>query len=403
MLAPLQQQLRAIVDLLPEGQDFALAGGGALIVRGVVNRLTRDLDYFGPSEEGVAPLADALESRLTAFGYTVERVRSHPGFVRFRVSTTEGETTTVDLGWDARVSSPERAGGGLVLAETELAADKVLAVADRGEARDYIDLAALVERHGFWKAYSTATEKQPGFDPRQLFYALSYFGDVGRDRFPIPDAAYAQLKDTVDGWRRELTRRVQGPGTDMRLAAVGGAPTDLAVPPRLDFRPTVDYTTRSVTNPISVSVRPHQAGRGWELLICGSAGAPLWVSDPYPTNEAAEDACGFALRVANSNYPLRIEGWNPGALLAASYDPPPPEHAAPTLRVLPSPHPSGGWWLQATRPDRTVIITSSLYRDTTTARAAAALIGVLHVFAGDTGRTGPVRATPHPGRSRDHS
>ena len=49
---PLQQQLRAILDLLPEAQDFALAGGGALIVQGVVSRPTRDLDYFGPSEEG---------------------------------------------------------------------------------------------------------------------------------------------------------------------------------------------------------------------------------------------------------------------------------------------------------------------------------------------------------------
>lgn len=48
MLAPLQQQLRAIVDLLPEGESLALAGGGALIVRGVVSRLTRDLDYLAP-------------------------------------------------------------------------------------------------------------------------------------------------------------------------------------------------------------------------------------------------------------------------------------------------------------------------------------------------------------------
>lgn len=105
MLAPLQQQLRAIVDLLPEGEDFALAGGGALIVRGVTTRLTGDLDYFGTSRSGVAPLADALESRLSALGFIVERTQSFPGFVRFRVSTTE-DSTTVDLGWDARLSPP---------------------------------------------------------------------------------------------------------------------------------------------------------------------------------------------------------------------------------------------------------------------------------------------------------
>lgn len=79
----------------------------------------------------------------------------------------------------------------------------MLAVADRSAPRDYIDLEALVERRGFWKAYSTAVEKQPGLDPRQLFYAFRYFGDLDRGRFQIPDAGYAQLRDTVDGWRRD--------------------------------------------------------------------------------------------------------------------------------------------------------------------------------------------------------
>ncbi|MDE0171383.1 MAG: nucleotidyl transferase AbiEii/AbiGii toxin family protein [bacterium] len=273
MLDPLQQQLRAVVDLLPEGEDFALAGGGALALRGVTTRLTRDLDYFGTSEEGVAPLADALESRLSALGYTVERTRSFPGFARLRVSTAEN-STDVDLGWDARLSPPERTAGGLVLSEAELAADKVLTVADRGAPRDYIDLEALVERHGFWKAYSTAAEKQPGLDPRQLFYAFRYFGDLDRGRFQIPDAGYAQLRKTVDGWRRELTRRIQGPESDMRLAAVGGPPSDLASPPRLEFSPPADDAPCPVTHPNAVSVRPHRASdREWELLIRGTAGA----------------------------------------------------------------------------------------------------------------------------------
>ena len=396
MLAPLQQQLRAIVDLLPEGEDFALAGGGALVVRGVITRLTSDLDYFGTSEEGVAPLADALESRLSALGYTVERTRFFPGFARFRVSTA-GDSTTVDLGWDARLSPPERAGGGLVLAEAELAADKVLAVADRGEARDYIDLAALVERHGFWKAYSTAAEKQPGLDPRQLYYAFRYFGDVPRGLFHIPDASYAQLQDTVGGWRRELTRRIQGPESDMRLAAVGGPPGGLASPPRLEFSPPAGDTPCPDTNPTTVSVRPHRASdRGWELSIRGTAGAPLWVSEPYPTKGAAEGARNFALGVANGKYPLRIEGWTPAVPLRASYDPPPVEEATATVRVLPPSHPSGGWRLAATRPGRSTVIMSSPYADADKAQAALAFLGVLHVFAGPTIRTGQVRGTAHP-------
>ena len=78
MLDPLQEQLRAIVDRLPEGREVALAGGGALIVRGVVTRPTRDLDYFGTSQEAVDELADALEGRLAAQGFSVERLQSSP-------------------------------------------------------------------------------------------------------------------------------------------------------------------------------------------------------------------------------------------------------------------------------------------------------------------------------------
>ena len=79
MLDRLQEQLRTVIDQLAEGKGFALAGGGALIVRGVVTRLTYDLDYFGTSQSEVALLADALEARLSALGFTVERVLSSPG------------------------------------------------------------------------------------------------------------------------------------------------------------------------------------------------------------------------------------------------------------------------------------------------------------------------------------
>lgn len=206
MLDPFQEQIRAIVDRLPEGREVALAGGGALIVQGVVDRPTRDLDYFGTSQDEVDRLADALESCLVAQGFTVERLLSSPGFARLRVSTPQ-DSTTVDLGWDARLFPPRRTGGGLVLSEAELAADKMLAVAERGAPRDYVDLAALVERRGFWSVYSTALEKQPGLDPRQLLYAFRYFGDLDRKRFHIPDASYQQLQNTVDSWHRELSQR----------------------------------------------------------------------------------------------------------------------------------------------------------------------------------------------------
>jgi hypothetical protein len=53
VLNQLQVRVAAVVRNLPEAQNFVLAGGAALIVRGDVNRLTRDLDFFAESAEAV--------------------------------------------------------------------------------------------------------------------------------------------------------------------------------------------------------------------------------------------------------------------------------------------------------------------------------------------------------------
>ena len=49
MLSPLQDRVAHIVAELAEAEDFALAGGAALIIRGDVDRRTRDLDFFDTS------------------------------------------------------------------------------------------------------------------------------------------------------------------------------------------------------------------------------------------------------------------------------------------------------------------------------------------------------------------
>ena len=124
MLTALQHGLRQLVDEIPEAGNVALAGGGALIVLGVDDRFTTDLDYFATSEDEVNRLLPALETRLRHEGLGVERVHVASGFARLRVCWKE-ETTLVDLARDARLYPLDRAGGGFVLAEDELAADKL--------------------------------------------------------------------------------------------------------------------------------------------------------------------------------------------------------------------------------------------------------------------------------------
>lgn len=110
---------------LPEADGFALAGGAALVATHVVERETRDLDFFGATARDVAALADAVHAALVAEGLSVTVHVSQAGFARLEVSDGD-DATEVDLGVDARIRPAEPGLLGPTLALEELAADKSL-------------------------------------------------------------------------------------------------------------------------------------------------------------------------------------------------------------------------------------------------------------------------------------
>jgi hypothetical protein len=207
VLTPLQRRIATIVGKLPEAELFALAGGGALIARGDVDRQTRDLDFFGPDAAGVEKLVPAVERALHEAGLDVRRVREGRGFFRLEVREHE-EVTEVDLGADARLLPVERGEFGPILAGEELAVDKVLAVFGRAEARDFVDLSAVADRYGLAYLCQRALDKDRGFDPQVFGEMLDRFDRLPRDEFELPDQAYERLVSNVDRWREvaiELT------------------------------------------------------------------------------------------------------------------------------------------------------------------------------------------------------
>lgn len=55
MLSELQQRVARIVAGLADADDFVLAGGAALILHGMVERSTRDLDEFATASDADFP------------------------------------------------------------------------------------------------------------------------------------------------------------------------------------------------------------------------------------------------------------------------------------------------------------------------------------------------------------
>lgn len=150
MLSPLQRRILEIVRSIEGTEGLALAGGGGLIVQGVIDWETEDLDLFGTSPGEVNRRLPVIERALRDHGLTVERDRIADGFARLVISS-EGETTNLDLAWDPRILPPEQTAIGPVLQEEELASGKMLAYLGeryQGTSSTFLGLSTVSDSSG---------------------------------------------------------------------------------------------------------------------------------------------------------------------------------------------------------------------------------------------------------------
>jgi hypothetical protein len=208
VLSPLQERVAEIIAGLDEARDFALAGGGAMIVRGDIERQTRDLDFFGPTADAVDQLVPAVDRALQAAGYTVRHIQESHGFARLIVESTE-DRTELDLGADARLFPVDPGSPAPLLSGEELAVDKVLAIFGRAEARDFADLMAVEPRYGLDQLCQLAAEKDHGFLLSVFAEMLSRFDRLRREEFELDDAGYEQLRSAIERWHKQATDLAQ--------------------------------------------------------------------------------------------------------------------------------------------------------------------------------------------------
>ncbi len=206
MLTDFQKGILATVSKVAEAEGFALAGGAALISRGLVDRHTRDLDLFAREPSTVNRTCPAIETALRNGGMRVERRIDAVGFIRLEVSLGN-EICEVDLGHDVRLRPEERNQFGPVLAAEELAADKTLALFGRAAARDFVDVFFLSRRFGEEHLCELASQKDLGFDEGHLADALRAFSRLDRDLFEVDDETYRSIRTWTIAWRERLLMR----------------------------------------------------------------------------------------------------------------------------------------------------------------------------------------------------
>ncbi|WHM37905.1 nucleotidyl transferase AbiEii/AbiGii toxin family protein [Streptomyces sp. BPTC-684] len=192
---------------------FALGGGQAVRAHRVVERLSDDVDLFTTWDRRaeLAPAVELVAQAYRSAGLAVA-VRQL-GETRIQLLVTDPTTnpeadleraTLVELLVDPRLHPPVEMAIGPVLHRDDVAANKVTALFDRAEARDFIDVVALLHSGHYTRAHllSLGAQKDHGFDP-QIFAGMlsriARFKDEDFLRYGITRAQLAEVRaETAD-------------------------------------------------------------------------------------------------------------------------------------------------------------------------------------------------------------
>jgi hypothetical protein len=185
---------------------FVLAGGGALLVHGISNRPTQDLDFFTTNPNFIIELGlNNLVTLAKQKSWTIETVVKSDSFLRVVVSGDE--SLVVDLARDsAMILEPVQTKIGLTLDPLELAGRKLLALYDRAAARDFVDIHALSLHFERDQMVSMALRIDAGFDLSvlaEMFRTIERFDS--RD-LETSDFSANQILQFFREWEKSIPR-----------------------------------------------------------------------------------------------------------------------------------------------------------------------------------------------------
>lgn len=206
-LTVLQEDL--LREFFSREQRFFLTGGAALGGFYLGHRETEDLDLFSPPGVDLEDASRVLNESARAVGATLEPVRRFAEFQRWLARRGQ-ETCVVDLVVDrAPQVDLQKVVRGILRLDTlrEIAANKLSALIGRSEAKDLVDLQALLGLQQFRleDAIRDASLKDRGVDPATLAWVLDSIR-IG------PEAALPGAVDPkeLDEFRRDLVARLRG-------------------------------------------------------------------------------------------------------------------------------------------------------------------------------------------------
>ncbi len=201
-LQPAQREIVGLFFSLPESQGFVLVGGAALLALGLTDRPTQDVDFFTSDAARVEAAGAALSVAAAVHGWATSLGRGSSTFQRMVLRRDDLEVA-VDIAFDTAALRPiVDSELGLTFDPLEHAARKALAVFDRAEARDFVDLyllSLLFTRHDI---LGLAAQLDLGFDLGAFEQALRSITRFTDSELPCGTDVAALVRSFADEWAR---------------------------------------------------------------------------------------------------------------------------------------------------------------------------------------------------------
>jgi len=190
---------------------FVLGGGFAWLVNGLVRRPTEDVDLFTDTAGGVSAAAGEVAAALSAAGYRVTREEGDELFAGMAEDLQEflvaapGRELRLTLCRLDRHRAPVVMELGPVMHVDDLVATKVAALVNRREVRDFIDVAAALQRYPLARVLELAHAADPALDPDDVADAGRYLDrldDARFARYGLTAREIAELRERLAPWPR---------------------------------------------------------------------------------------------------------------------------------------------------------------------------------------------------------
>ena len=199
------------LDALAVDFGYALAGGYAIQAHHIVQRLSDDVDLFTPIDRrGEMPAAtERIVGAYEEAGFQVERGHCSDTYVRLQVTDPEsGATSKVELVAEFLQHGPVASELGPVLHRDDVAAGKMEALFTRAEARDFIDVDALLGAgYSRQRLIQLAAQRDAGFDLAvlaEMFGSVSRFNDRQFTIYGVTAERVRGIRSQFADWRKEL-------------------------------------------------------------------------------------------------------------------------------------------------------------------------------------------------------